>query len=1534
MKKKINILIVLLSLFINLFPTYSKIGTVSANSVDRQDQSNVKPINQSKNAKSVITSDLGSREYQTIQAMDNSDPGSTFNYVKTEPETAPFSIQLDNETLSTLNGSLSLKSDDLSVLGPNGLSFALTRTYNSSSSQFYQLNNEGINSDPSQEEKISPIGKGWSWEIPYVLGQYGSTDLYVHPAGSGTYKIVGNTLEGYPWKDLSFELDSHVFVNGLRSMSVLRSIKGINQFFDEKGRIIQISDNYENKIQFYYSVLNDKLIAIVDGVGNTINISYMANYVTVTKGSYSITYYKTNQNGIDLLTKVEDSAGRITTYDYSIKDAKYNMHGSTPLNSNPYALLTGITYPTGAKSVYYYENTPYTRFLNNDISKQYRKYHDEDIDNVNQVYRVVAREDHLTLSNGSFEVKNRKDITYNGDIGSLANSDLTYSVTVNDGLTSTEFFNKKDFIDTETPPAIYNIKITASSGNYRKITDMTYNEEKRYTNPTITTVTNKNAVTNENSQPITSIINYDDYRNVMSSTNPLTIQTTYGYDPNSHLLLNVSQPVSATQVQYTEYTRNDKGSVTSEKIREGSNSGKILKQIGYENFDVYGNSLQTRVTTNQGQETLYQTEYSALYNGAFPTKLIVNVKDIDGATSTITKQLDYDPKIGKPIQFVDGNQNITKYQYDILGRLIKVIQPDLSNKEISYLDDTNQIRVINEMGQASLTTWNPIGWKTETGLIENGVYRTKQKYNYDQHGRQNYVEDALGNRTYNEYDQWSRPNKAIYPDNSFESVLYDDIYFYKIQTDPEGNVKKEHYDKLGRLDTRTESTKTKTNVTGVFDYDYAGNLTVFKDHDVPPQNITRMEYDVLGHLTAVTNAKNEKTTYQYDYLGKILKTTFPDYNTKQNKYDELGRLIQTTDANNKIQKFYHDANGNQIGSKDRKGETFKNTYDYRNFLLQSDVLDSQGQVIANESVSYQYDLVGRRIHMSDSTGTTLYSYTPSNGFLSKVTYPDGRILSYSYDSQGNITSLTDPFGSNSYYGYDSRNRLISVGSSLEDIEAQYSYYKNNLLNSTRQKNGVTSYFTYDGLQLSTLTQKKSDGSPLNTFSYSSYDNNGNQLTKMENGVSYSFTYDPLNRIQTSSQFDETFDYDNRGNRTSMTTNHPFDSPDSTYTYDKRNRLTNVTTKNGRNVVYKYNGDGVLWERTENGQSTRYYNRGSNVIAEGNVINGVATLKARYIRGNGLVAREDSAGKAYYVQNGHGDVVNLMDSTGLTKINSYQYDIWGNIVSQQENVPQLFKYSGEMFDDATSLQYLRARWYDPSMGRFVNEDSYEGQIDNPLSLNLYTYVENNPLTQTDPTGHCIEDACIGEVGALIWLYRTFVVGAAIATAPTPIAQDPPPAADSPNNGLTVYITPIEQQSTSVTQTTFGEQRPTIITTPFQDQSPTVITTPVSQDGVTVQKSSVDLTGFRKDHILNRHRAGQGIPGKTEFPATWSDEKILAEISDVATDPKSTWSMGKWDSPYATGTRDGIDIRVDFYPLNHPNYAGKISTGYPTNVPANP
>jgi YD repeat-containing protein len=207
---------------------------------------------------------------------------------------------------------------------------------------------------------------------------------------------------------------------------------------------------------------------------------------------------------------------------------------------------------------------------------------------------------------------------------------------------------------------------------------------------------------------------------------------------------------------------------------------------------------------------------------------------------------------------------------------------------------------------------------------------------------------------------------------------------------------------------------------------------------------------------------------------------------------------------------------------------------------------------------------------------------------------------------------------------------------------------------------------------------------------------------VENGTTNTFGYDALNRIVSSDQFAETYTYDNRGNRTGYTRNKLFENNNETLEFDQHNRLTAVATNDGKEVSYRYNGDNLLYERTENGETTRYYYDGQNVIAEATVTGGVATLKARYIRGRGLVAVEDAdRNKSYYLHNGHGDVTELRDETGNTRLNHYTYDIWGNPVIEQETAYNSFRYSGELWDKTTSLKYLRARWYDSSDGRFIH-----------------------------------------------------------------------------------------------------------------------------------------------------------------------------------------------------------------------------------------
>lgn len=113
---------------------------------------------------------------------------------------------------------------------------------------------------------------------------------------------------------------------------------------------------------------------------------------------------------------------------------------------------------------------------------------------------------------------------------------------------------------------------------------------------------------------------------------------------------------------------------------------------------------------------------------------------------------------------------------------------------------------------------------------------------------------------------------------------------------------------------------------------------------------------------------------------------------------------------------------------------------------------------------------------------------------------------------------------------------------------------------------------------------------------------------------------------------------------------------------------------------------------------------------------------------------------YYLYNGHGDVVQTVTASGEVQNN---YDIFGNPVLTIETVSCTIRYAGEYLDKETGLYYLRARYYDPTIRRFISEDSYWGEHSNPLSLNLYTYAYNNPIRYIDPTGHMTEEEMFAE-----------------------------------------------------------------------------------------------------------------------------------------------------------------------------------------------
>ena len=174
-----------------------------------------------------------------------------------------------------------------------------------------------------------------------------------------------------------------------------------------------------------------------------------------------------------------------------------------------------------------------------------------------------------------------------------------------------------------------------------------------------------------------------------------------------------------------------------------------------------------------------------------------------------------------------------------------------------------------------------------------------------------------------------------------------------------------------------------------------------------------------------------------------------------------------------------------------------------------------------------------------------------------------------------------------------------------------------------------------------------------------------------------------------------------------------------YEYDLMGSLTGF--RNGeRQASYTYNAEGMRKSKTVNGETTQFWWNGSNMILEAKADG----TKNEYVYGvDGILSQND----AYYVKNGHGDVVNLIGRSGQDLIEeSYHYDAFGNQKRASANANP-FRYAGEYFDEETGNIYLRARYYDTNIGRFVSEDPIKD------GLNWYTYCANNPVMFVDPFG---------------------------------------------------------------------------------------------------------------------------------------------------------------------------------------------------------
>ena len=393
-------------------------------------------------------------------------------------------------------------------------------------------------------------------------------------------------------------------------------------------------------------------------------------------------------------------------------------------------------------------------------------------------------------------------------------------------------------------------------------------------------------------------------------------------------------------------------------------------------------------------------------------------------------------------------------------------------------------------------------------------------------------------------------------------------------------------------------------------------------------------------------------------------------------------------------------------------------------------------------VNRGYDHRGRQASFTltvggETVGTTTYAYD----LLDRVTAvtADGVETTYTYDANGNRTSQTTGAVTTTYT-YNKANLVTGMVNTLlnadgEDVvisEFAYTYYADgNQRTKTETLLGgdpVTTTYTYDGLGRLTGETKGED-----SITYT-YDASGNRTGMNRNGTVTAYAYDANNRLLSETVGGETTAYTYDANGNTLT------AGDKTYTYNDRGQQTGYS--NGTTAAaYAYNPSGLRKAKTVGGSTKYFVYNGMNIVYEyaDSVADGIAYFY-------GLNRTHNSEGEIY-VYNAHGDVVQLVKDNAV--VASYTYDAFGNLTSQIGESDNPFLYCGEYYDAETQTYYLRARYYNPTNGRFTQQDAWAFMdTSDPLSLNLYAYCCNNPVMYVDPSGHWIHLAIGAAIGGLV------------------------------------------------------------------------------------------------------------------------------------------------------------------------------------------
>ncbi len=809
--------------------------------------------------------------------------------------------------------------------------------------------------------------------------------------------------------------------------------------------------------------------------------------------------------------------------------------------------------------------------------------------------------------------------------------------------------------------------------------------------------------------------------------------TTYSYDAN----LNKTQEVNSnnTEIKYFYDERNNLVKTTIDNVVDEENT-----------YDLANNKISQKDSLGKVLENTYDINCN-----------LVKQKD----TSTNYEIKNQYTNLKKVARTIDNYDKEIKYTYDILGNETSKQEQKQDGSQsittsIEYDNVSNKTKEVDGKGNATIYTYD----ENNNLKTEKNPKNQTTTYEYDLNGNQTKEIDYLGNEKKYVYDKLDRVIQKI---DEYNTV-----------------VEKLEYDDLGRQTKSIDS----NNKNIEFTYDGNGNVIAKKDQE---GNIEYFEYDELKNKTKYIDKNGNVTTYMYTNKNKIKKVTNALNEITDYTYDNAGNLLTQKDGKNNITQYQYDLNGNEIKKIDALGNIEEKTYSPNG--LMATYISNNGDTFV-----YDYDIHGRLIKETLGQEETTYEYDGNDnktkiGSITKTYDGLDRILTstensqtitYAYDDQNKKKTTTDQKGNIKTEEYDKVNRLVKVTTGTDiteyvynqdgsvqkqtnpNTESNYEYYTDNKVKrlTTKDKSGniiEENYYEYDSNNNVLKDNAKTytydalnrihtaiDNAKTTTYTY---DAAGNILTKATlDGVNLktvSYVYNEKNQLLSTSTIDNTtntqteYTYDDNGNQITETTGTDV----TTNTYSARNELTQV--EKGQDIsTYGYNSEGKRIQKTVNNITTKFVYDKDDIILE---LDNQNAQIANNTYGLALIKRNATT-KGYYIYNAHGDVLKILDENNNI-LNTYEYDEFGSIKAETGTFNNPYRYAGYYYDKETKTYYLQARYYNPDIQRFISEDTYRGELEDPLSLNSYTYVVNNPMIYIDPTGHT-PTFVTAAIGALI------------------------------------------------------------------------------------------------------------------------------------------------------------------------------------------